>query len=338
MEPIEEFEPEVAAEAKPTSRHSFLRDVPWRWSDIFIGIAPMILARIVSSLITPAQLSHIPHWVWLPATILNMAWMFGYPLLIAWRRQGAKPHIPPRKTVGTEALYALLSLPALWIGLGVIFSLLFIVFGLKVDSTSPLEPIARSPNRFEPIGLAILSILVAPFAEETFFRGMVYNTFRQRLHPAIAMVLQAGAFGFLHPFSFVHSLAASLIGLGLGIVYHWRKTLLTPIMLHSFQNMAAVGIMMWSIAATSQAPWLGVQTEADTNGSRIVFVSPGSPADIAGLKAGDIITTLDGQPAPDLPTISQAVRQKRAGDKMSVEFTRNGQTNRVEATLKKRPR
>ena len=49
--------------------------------------------------------------------------------------------------------------------------------------------------------------------------------------------------------------------------------------------------------------------ETDTVGARLEGVTPGGPADQAGLRAGDIITRLDGQP---LVTREPAVRSGRA--------------------------
>ncbi|HYE63774.1 MAG TPA: PDZ domain-containing protein [Phycisphaerales bacterium] len=55
-----------------------------------------------------------------------------------------------------------------------------------------------------------------------------------------------------------------------------------------------------------------------------------SPADKAGLKAGDLITALDGKPvtvkfAEEVPTFVRMISSKPVGTKMSVEYSRGGE-------------
>jgi hypothetical protein len=48
------------------------------------------------------------------------------------------------------------------------------------------------------------------------------------------------------------------------------------------------------VLPTERTGGLGVQIEEDRNGMRVVMVVPGSPAEQAGLQAGDLITEVDG--------------------------------------------
>lgn len=81
-----------------------------------------------------------------------------------------------------------------------------------------------------------------------------------------------------------------------------------------------------------------LQPEAnDTIGARIEGVTPGGPADKAGLRAGDIITRLDGQPLYSRGTAARNERQPMPGlrliqlaakleanDTVAVEYLRDG--------------
>jgi C-terminal processing protease CtpA/Prc len=78
--------------------------------------------------------------------------------------------------------------------------------------------------------------------------------------------------------------------------------------------------------------------DGETRGVRLLAVTPGSGADKAGLKAGDLLTALDGQPlagdaqASPQKRLREQIRKLKAGDEVKVEYERDGRSHR--ATLK----
>lgn len=69
-------------------------------------------------------------------------------------------------------------------------------------------------------------------------------------------------------------------------------------------------------------------------GAYVVEVVPGSSAAEAGLQPADIITSFDGQAIDQNTSLAQLINQKRIDDRVSVEFWRAGQTQRVEVELR----
>jgi putative serine protease PepD len=89
-------------------------------------------------------------------------------------------------------------------------------------------------------------------------------------------------------------------------------------------------------------PWLGVETSDSTNpaaptGAEVQSVTPGGPAEGAGLKQGDVITEIEGQPVDDSSDIARLVNGKQPGDHLDLRVDRSGQDIRLGATLGNRP-
>lgn len=68
-------------------------------------------------------------------------------------------------------------------------------------------------------------------------------------------------------------------------------------------------------------------------GGVIGEVSPGSPADEAGLRAGDVITSVDGAPADSFTTVTALVRMHAGGSEITIGYNRDGQQHETDVTL-----
>jgi hypothetical protein len=74
----------------------------------------------------------------------------------------------------------------------------------------------------------------------------------------------------------------------------------------------------------------------DVVGERLTGITPGSPADVAGFKAGDIVVEFGGTPVTDLETYSQAMYAHKPGDVVKVVVMRNGARVTLTVTLGRR--
>lgn len=96
-------------------------------------------------------------------------------------------------------------------------------------------------------------------------------------------------------------------------------------------------------------PWLGVAavtlTEAlaaengldDAGGVLVFSVDPGSPAERAGLRAGDALRRFDGGRLRDVEELRSRIADLKPGAIVALEAERSGRVRRLEITLKERP-
>jgi serine protease Do len=80
------------------------------------------------------------------------------------------------------------------------------------------------------------------------------------------------------------------------------------------------------------APYFKVEKN---NGVLISQVTEDSPAEAAGLKAGDVIVKIDDEKISDPDDIFNALENYEAGDKVTVEYIRKGVSEKTEVELEK---
>ncbi len=83
--------------------------------------------------------------------------------------------------------------------------------------------------------IALVSCLLAPFAEELFFRGFIYPAFRAKIGIWPAMTLTAVLFGAMH-LDLFRLLPLALGGFGLTWLYEKSGSIFTPMIAHAAWN------------------------------------------------------------------------------------------------------
>ncbi|MEZ4863969.1 MAG: type II CAAX endopeptidase family protein [Caldilineaceae bacterium] len=134
------------------------------------------------------------------------------------------------------------------LGMGLINTLL--ILPLVGDNfTNPQIAALTGQGALTPRDLALLLVLVAvmaPIAEELFFRGMLYPVLRQRLGVTLAIMTSALIFALIH---FIPILLPALFFVG--VILAWVRersgSLIPCIALHAMQN----GLVMLGIYAMS---------------------------------------------------------------------------------------
>jgi putative serine protease PepD len=121
------------------------------------------------------------------------------------------------------------------------------------------------------------------------------------------------------------------IGLGFAIPVDLAKTISDEIIAtgsvtHAYFGLGTVPIPPTAAAQGGVPQGLFVQT-----------VVPGGPAAQAGLREGDVITKINGQPATSTVQLQELTLTKKPGDTVELEYWRSGQTATATVTLGTQP-
>ena len=85
--------------------------------------------------------------------------------------------------------------------------------------------------------------------------------------------------------------------------------------------------------------YLGVSTDGaeDVQGARIAEVRSGTPAERAGLRAGDVVTAIDGDEIGSADELRTRIDARKPGDEVELTVERGAETQTLKVTLGTRP-
>jgi hypothetical protein len=133
------------------------------------------------------------------------------------------------------------AIPA-WIGatlLGALAALLLKAIGFS-EQAGPLD---RFVERGDPTVILVAFLLVAPAAEEVFFRGVVYNAWERERGPWVAVIGSAALFAAIHASLFA-MVPIFALGVILALLYRSTGSLAATIALHAGFNAISVTIAL----------------------------------------------------------------------------------------------
>jgi membrane-associated protease RseP (regulator of RpoE activity) len=86
-----------------------------------------------------------------------------------------------------------------------------------------------------------------------------------------------------------------------------------------------------------ERPYLGIRYIQRPRGAEVQEVIPGSPAEGAGLRVGDLIREVDGRPVSPSRPLADVLSAYRPGDRVVLTVEREGREIEIPVTLGRRP-
>lgn len=115
--------------------------------------------------------------------------------------------------------------------------------GLSAPPTS--RPPFLTAQGYGEFALGFLLVVVVAAAEETIFRGYLILRLRNLVRSSLVAVLASAAvFSLGHGYEGSAGVATvGLIGVGLGLIYLWRKSLVAPIVIHFLMDFLSIVLL-----------------------------------------------------------------------------------------------
>lgn len=119
-----------------------------------------------------------------------------------------------------------------------------VLVDLPADNTTPDE-LGANNGTLAMLAFAVLVAMVAPFAEELLFRGVIFRALSNGIGVAAAAIVSGVLFGAIHLSEsttdrLLQVAALAVFGILLALLYTWSRTLWAPIALHATNNSLAV--------------------------------------------------------------------------------------------------
>lgn len=220
---------QIPASPEPVQIEAQERSLPWSAAEGWIGVALLVLLNVGLILFvsgdTGKQLAQSALVV-----LAEAAYVLPVIIILAWKRVSWK-HLG---FGGFHWSDLAIGCGMLIVGYGIIIVHNIILLILGVDTQGKqIQDILNSID--SPIWFFIAAAIVAPLVEEIFFRGFLFQGFRQRYGWVPALLISSAIFSAAHldPASLIPTF---ILGLILSYVYHRSNSLWPGILIHFLIN------------------------------------------------------------------------------------------------------
>lgn len=151
-----------------------------------------------------------------------------------------------------------------------LFVVLWISLGLDWKPLAELRQLVREllgPHLVDCKWLDVVLIsLSAGIAEEALFRGVLQSAMLPYLGAPLAVLIASVLFGLVHAVSKTYAIAATLIGLFLGLLYLATGNILTAIVCHAVYDIGALAFLIKDARAAGISSTDTAKLEPDSSG------------------------------------------------------------------------
>ena len=123
------------------------------------------------------------------------------------------------------------------------------------------------------------------------------------------------------------------IGIGFAIPVNMARTVMDQLLKFGAVKRGLLGVQIHAVTSDiAQSLGLG-----NTQGALVTQVVEGSAAEKAGIRPGDVVTSVNGQPVKSNTELRNAIGLMSVGDKVDIGLLREGSARRITATIAESP-
>lgn len=231
--------PEFAPEPAPTPAPAF-PPVPWSGRDTWLGL--LLLALTLAGFLAAVQFApkgQLAGNILMLASevvlILPVAVIFLWRR-ISWQTLGFSGFKPAFLALGCGVL-------AVTYPLIILHNVILLLLGVETQGNAITQLIHRMDS---PWVFALSAVVLAPLAEEIFFRGFLFAGFRQRYGWVPALLISSAIFGASH-IQLAAFIPTFLLGAVLAYAYHRSNSIWPGMILHFLVNGTAMLITLLAV-------------------------------------------------------------------------------------------
>ncbi|HJQ14030.1 MAG TPA: type II CAAX endopeptidase family protein [Anaerolineales bacterium] len=204
--------------------------VPWKFMDNWVGVVLLAIIDVVIFVIMMGQERRAELAQSSAVVLLELAYLLPVIFIFAWRRVHWR-----------HLRFGGFKWETLGIGCGlligsyiiiIVHNALLFLFGVDTQGENIVELFAKLDS---PIWFFIVGAIFAPLVEEIFFRGFLFQGFRERYGWVTAMLLSAAIFAIAH-LDLVVLIPTFILGCLLAYVFHRSNSIWPGIILHFLVN------------------------------------------------------------------------------------------------------
>ena len=203
--------------------------VPWSIFDTWFGVFLLILLN-AALLVFVSRGNSVQLAQNAGIAVAELAYLLPVVLILAWRRVSWKHLGFGRFSWGTLGIGCGLLAAAYMVI--ILHNLVIMLLGIDTQGDQIMKIFDSLDS---PFWLFIVGVVLAPLVEEIFFRGFLFQGFRQRYGWVTGLLISSAIFAAAHldPVSFIPTF---VLGLVLGYVYHRSNSVWPGITLHFLVN------------------------------------------------------------------------------------------------------
>jgi membrane protease YdiL (CAAX protease family) len=243
--PISTIPPSAPADHGPaTVPHPPLGRVTWSPLDLVLGVAMLAAIVIVGSTMVIAVAGDSGLDATVGLQLVLEGGFFGTAVFFAARNRAVRAGLAalglgrPTASWGAPTALAFLGYLA--------FAIVFSQLVAQPEQTNVADDLGFDDSTAGAISAAILIVIMAPIAEETFFRGFIFGGLRTRLPAFVAIVISGVLFGVIHltTGNVAATVQLAVLGAVLAWLYERTGSIRPTIAVHMINNALAFAVLV----------------------------------------------------------------------------------------------